>query len=894
MHKSMLAKCCLAGLVGAGFASSAVAAPFQQPAVSDTVIPAMPLNKALSTFAQRQHLQLVYVSKVADDIRTQGAPAGLSQQATLQRLLQGTGLKYRFLNAKTVTIYSVDDPPASPAPPSKKQDSKKTVNLQAVVVTGTRRFDRTAADSMSPIDVLTPQDLIGTGATDLATALRTLLPSLNFPQPSVSDATDATQPVQLRGLSPDQTLVLINGKRMHATGVLLTNGAQATGTSPVDVGAIPINAIDHVEVLRDGAAAQYGSDAIGGVVNIILKGGAKHGSVSVTGGQYGVGDGRTWNGGADGGFNLGDRGWVHLSANVRHQDPTNRAGPDNRYPGDPTFGTITFHYGLPLTKTKQAGINLQYDLTPSAQLYGFSLLNKRNVSSPGFFRALTSYAKQYPAAVAQYPNGYLPVENSAIRDDQEMLGLRGKIGEWHYDLSYGNGGNHWKLITSNTWNYSLGANSPTKFYIGTLTNRDNLFNADFSRDLQMPGLGVPVTVAWGLEYRKETFVIKHGDAASYACGPVLGSNGAPSCGGQVFPGFEPTDAGSNSRNNRSIYLDLESDLTDKLSAGLAVRNEHYSDFGNTTSWKVSGRYSFTDTVAARATVSTGFRAPSLQQEYYSSTGTNFLNIGPGGTLVPVQLRTFPVNDPAAKALGSQPLKPETSRNYSFGLVLTPSNGLYATLDFYQIDIDNRILLSGNLTGSAVHAYLSSVGFTDVDGGRFFTNAVSTRTRGADLVVTYPWQLRGSAIKFTTGMNYNKGSILKIAPNPPQLGLAGLSLPIITRQKEGDLTVGTPRTKIFLAADWTMNRWTVHTQATRYGEWTALGTTPSTDTTYGAHVLLDLSLNYATPSGWTYTLGGANVTNVYPPKTTSSYLPYVQTSPFGFNGSYYYGRVSYDW
>jgi iron complex outermembrane receptor protein len=269
------------------------------------------------------------------------------------------------------------DPGAAPDKPA----AKDVTALQAVVVTGTRVFDRTEATSLAPIDVLTPKDLVGTGATDLATALRVLLPSFNFPQPSVTDATDAIQPAQLRGLSPDQTLVLINGKRQHTTAIVNVNGSLGRGSSPVDINAIPVNAIERVEVLRDGAAAQYGSDAIAGVINIILKGGAQHGSLSLTGGQYSKGDGTTWQGGADGGFKLGDKGWVHLSANASHQDPTNRAGAAVRYPGDPSYGQVTFHYGIPLVRARQAAINLQYDFTPNAQLYAFSLFNKRDVSA---------------------------------------------------------------------------------------------------------------------------------------------------------------------------------------------------------------------------------------------------------------------------------------------------------------------------------------------------------------------------------------------------------------------------------------------------------------------------------------------------------------------------------
>lgn len=764
---------------------------------------------------------------------------------------------------------------------------KKTTELQTVVVTGTRSFDRTESTSLAPIDVLTPKDLVGTGASNLASALRTLLPSFNFPQPSVTDATDAIQPAQLRGLSPDHTLVLINGKRQHSTAIVNVNGSLGRGSSPVDINAIPINAIDHVEVLRDGAAAQYGSDAIAGVINIILKGGAEHGSASLTRGQYDGGDGDTWQGGADGGFKLGQKGWVHLSANVTHQDPTNRAGPDQRYPADPTYNTTTFHYGLPLTRSKQAAVNLQYDFTPNAQLYAFTLFNKRNVSAGGFFRSLSQYAGNGSGADSVYPSGYLPIENSAIRDDSEVLGLRGKVADWNYDISANTGGNHWKLNTADTYNYSLGSDSPTGFYIGTLTNRQDVFNSDFSRDFDVGGLQNPLTVAWGLEYRHEKFTIKNGDAASYY-----------GAGAQVFPGYQPGDAGTNSRNSHAVYLDLESDLTYKFSAGLAARYEHYSDFGSTTSVKGSGRYAFNDTVALRGTVSTGFRAPSLQQEYYSSTAINFVNEG-NGNLVPYTIRTFPVSDPAAQALGAQPLKPEKSHNYSIGLVLTPVSGLYTTLDLYQIDIDNRIILSGNLVGTAVQNYLTSVGIPFVSGGRFFTNAVDTRTRGADLVSTYPIELQASSLKLTGGVNYNKTTIRSIAANPPQLGLAGLTLPIIDRSEQGRITKGTPRTKAFVATDWNVDNWTFHGQLTRYGEWTTYATTPSGDQTYGASFLLDLSAAYNW-NDWTFTVGGNNVTNKYPDKSQprdsafNIILPYPSSSPYGFSGAYYYATVAYHW
>jgi iron complex outermembrane receptor protein len=771
---------------------------------------------------------------------------------------------------------------ASPQAGADPASSSSNNTLQTVVVTGTRASDRTVATSLSPIDVITPKDITETGAPNLATALRTLLPSFNFPQPSVTDATDASQPAQLRGLSPDETLVLIDGKRQHSEAIVNVNGSLGRGSSAVDLNAIPIDAIDHIEVLRDGAAAQYGSDAIAGVINIILKHGPKGGSASVTGGRYSRGDGATWQIGANDGLALGSNGWLRVSVDGTHQNPTNRSGPDTRYPSDPTYDTVTFHYGLPALQQEGGAINLQYDFTPQVQLYAFTLLNHRNVWSGGFFRSLSQYDTSTPAAAAVYPDGYLPIEESTLHDDTEVVGLRGTALNWHYDLSADTGGNKWQLNTANTFNYSLGAASPTDFYVGALQYRQTVVNADFKRAFDPSWLRNGFLLAWGLEYRHEDFTIDQGDPASYA-----------GAGAQVFPGYTPGDAGSHSRSNQAIYLDLESDLTSKLSTEVAVRHEHYSDFGGTTSAELSGRYAFTHVVAVRATASTGFRAPSLQQEYYSSTAINFI------TGVPYTIRTFPVTAPAAQALGARPLQPELSHNYSVGLVLTPHDGLYTTIDAYQISIAHRIVLSGNLVGTAVGNYLTSVGIPYIEGGRFFTNAVDTRTRGVDLVSSYTLQLPASALALTGSFNYNKTEILSIAPNPPQVGLAGLTLPIITRDEQGRITVGTPRTKVAAAADWSFGSWTVHGQVTRYGQWTDQSvTSPADDQTYGAIVELDASLEYHWHR-WSWSLGSDDLNNAYPDKVIAAnnfhgILPYPQTSPIGFSGAYYYGTAAYRW
>jgi iron complex outermembrane receptor protein len=360
----------------------------------------------------------------------------------------------------------------------------------------------------------------------------------------------------------------------------------------------------------------------------------------------------------------------------------------------------------------------------------------------------------------------------------------------------------------------------------------------------------------------------------------------------VVPGFRPGDSGSFDRNNLSFYAGLEGDLTDKLSAGVAVRYEDYSDFGDTTTGKLTGRYAFHDAIALRATVSTGFHAPSLQQQYYQTTSTNFI----GG--IPFDLVTFRVNHPAAVALGAEPLKAEESDNLSLGLVLTPVEDLYVTIDAYRIKVKDRITLSENLTSTAVRTYLNNNGFPDVTGGRYFTNALDTTTTGVDVVGTYSWKLAGSTLDLTAGYNYNKTEIDRIAENPATLEAIDPTAVRFGRVELGRFEVGAPRDKFFLNSIWTVGNFKAGATVTRYGEFTIRNANPALDQTFDPKWLLDLSFSY-TLNSWEFTLGGDNVLDKYPDEvifanSTSGQLPYPTQSPFGFNGAYAYARVGYTW
>ncbi|MGO4476311.1 TonB-dependent receptor plug domain-containing protein [Massilia sp. 2TAF26] len=768
--------------------------------------------------------------------------------------------------------------------------------MQSVVVTGTRSLNRRTLETESPVDVIGSKELLSTGSSELATVLSRLLPSMNFPHPTGADASDAVRPAQLRGLSPDQTLVLVNGKRRHTSAVVNVNGTLGRGSAPVDLNAIPLAAIDHIEVLRDGAAAQYGSDAIAGVVNIILKKGADGGDAEIQYGEYDKGDGEQTTVRGSTGFKLGDKGWVRVALEAANRNPTNRAFADPRPEAGPRQGTITQRYGDPDSRPRTLFVNSQYAINDDIDWYAFANYGERKTSSAATWR--TAYTTPFNAArpvqrSALYPEGFLPLEDSKSTDSSVVTGLRGELAGWRWDASLNYGRNRFSLDVDNTTNLSAGFPNPsqTSFYAGKLSSTQELFNLDVARDIPVSMMAGPLTVALGLEARHESYEIGAGEPNSYFGG-----------GAQGFSGFRPENAGKNSRNNQSLYLNLEGDITKKLSGSLAVRHERYSDFGNTTSGKASARYAFTPAFALRGTVSNGFRAPSLAQEYYTITTTNFLVIN--GQNTPIETGTFPVNSAAAQALGAQPLKPERARNLSFGAQWQPIRNWTTTVDLYRIDIDDRIIFSSNLQLSSAAAAGLNTALQNrgifVGAARYFTNAVDTRTKGVDLVSTYRMNLaQGARADFTLAYNHNDNEVRHVAATPAVLANANLVL--ADRQTVNRLTVGSPKDKLTLAGDYTRGQWSGHANVTRYGKFTVPQNNVALDQTYDPQWVLDVSASVRVASNWRVTLGIDNLTNRYPAQVTASgnlnvngTQPYSVWAPNGFNGRFFYGKVGYTW
>ena len=809
-----------------------------------------------------------------------------------------TPLAAAVLLAICATASAQDTTPTPPTP-------SNTKSLQAVIVTGTRAQNRTDSTSLSPIDVIPATALQSTGTNELATALARLIPSLNFPRPAATDTTDSQRPAQLRGLAPDEVLVLVDGKRWHSSSLVNTDGSIGRGSAPVDLNTIPLSAIDHIEVLRDGASAQYGSDAIAGVINIILKHGAQGGSIELDGGQYDKGGGRQWLGSANFGIPLGgDKGWLRISVDDGHQDPTNHGGADVRYP---QLGEKQV-FGDPSVSQHNLFLNTQYDITNNVQFYAFGSYHERNAISDELYRNPYSYsASVQPAISALYPNGYQPLLQAHSTDQALVAGVRGTTDGWRWDVSANYGGNRVSLDTINSANYAYLHDfgyTPTSFFDGIVSSAQQAVDADIAKDLNVSWLPNAVTLAFGAEYLRNTYSIGAGNPDSY----YVGSSGV-SGGAQGFSGYSPVNTGSWSRSDIAEYVSLETNLTDKLGASVAVRHEDYNDFGSTTSGSLAARYDFTDRFALRASASTGFRAPSLAQEDYSQIGSLYLtpsNAGPGVAPGIYQTGLLPVGNPVAQLLGAQALRPEKSHNYTVGAVFNPIDPLTLTVDIYQIQIYNRIVLSSTLSGlndPTVVDYLAANGITDVayTSAQYFTNAVNTRTQGGDIVGSYRSDFGNAGLLDSTlSYNYNRTQVTGVASNPPQLEALGLELERVSyRDIKGLLANSTPRSKLILNENYTLGRWVFNGNLTRYGSFTAYSnSTYLLNQTFSPQWVLDLAGSYNLDN-WTFTLGVDNATNSYPDKVIAANnnngtIPYSEFSPDGFNGRYYYTKVIYHW
>jgi len=744
---------------------------------------------------------------------------------------------------------------------------------EEIVVVGSRGEARDPMESAVPVDVISADEIAAAHSFggELGELLQALAPSFNFPRQSNSGAGDHVRAAQLRGMSPDHTLVLVNGKRQHTASVVALESAIGLGTNPFDFNTIPLIAIERIEILRDGAGAQYGSDAIAGVINIVLKDAAQGGTVTASYGSHrtdfeptnsSISDGDTFSVAADYGFEVGDGGSLRIGGEYRTRDATNRAGigvlpffeddtPANQAlnpasvfaPGDGGADDIYVFYNATVPVGER-------------EFYSFGRYSNRETEGTGFFR----YPDGFSSLPSVHPNGFRPITLGDNTDTSLSAGLRGTNFESDWDLSLTLGSNDFDSGVKDSANPSLGAASPTSFNLGGFEFTQTTLNADVVREFELGGLSSPMTFAYGAEVRFEDYKTSAGDPASYEAGPADAAVGA-----QAGPGLAAGTEANVDRTVLSAYVDVEAALSDRFTIGGAARFEDYDDFGNSVTGKLSGRFQATDAFAIRGAVGTSFRAPSLAQIGFEKSKTDF---GDGGMLE--LFRILPVSNPDAIAEGAIPLKEEESTNLSVGFVFDSGPAFSLTVDYFQIDVDDRVTL-----------------INAANNIEYFSNLIDTETTGFDIVAT--GMIEAGAGTFDWSVSYNNSDT--DVKNPGVLDVEDLN----TAESKS------PEDKLIASGNWILDRWSVLLRLTQYGETTRVfdfggGFEPTQ--TYGSVLSVDAEFAAKINDEWTVAIGADNLTDEYPDLSSDDinyfgHLPYDVLSGIGMNGRYFYLRTQYD-
>jgi iron complex outermembrane recepter protein len=848
-----------------------------------------------------------------------------------------------------------------------------SLSLNEIVVLGSRSTTaRTNIDKPVPVDVIQTKEIKAFAQNDITQILNYVAPSFNSNRQTVADGTDHIDPASLRGLGPDQVLVLVNGKRRHTTALVNINGTFGRGTVGTDMNSIPVAAIERVEVLRDGAAAQYGSDAIAGVINLVLKKNSPL-TVSTTYGQSNsnalgrnFSDGGTFQFDVSKGFKLGDKGSVNFSGQYLDRGYTNRGGLDTRpllYSAAPTklateteADYISRYAGLKVIDDAKAVaggldrnnmrvgnsdsrnlgffLNGDYALVPTATLYAAAGYTNKTGKAAGFYR-LPTQTTQVDLTI--YPNGFLPFINTTINDFSLMAGMKGELGKWNYDISNAFGRNDIAFDITNTVNASLPTGtSPTEFDAGKLIFQQNTINLDVSRKFDLTGMLSSFNMAYGAEFRSDNFQIKAGEELSYSFGqPSKGTPGRlvgttpTSAGSQVFPGYKPSNELDKSRTNTGLYADFEGEFGPKLLFGAAGRYEDYSDFGSNFSYKLTGRWKIYKDIALRGGLSTGFRAPSLHQRYFNNESTQFV------AGLPTQVLTVNNDNDVVRQFGVGSLKPELSTSLSIGLTGKLFDRLTFTVDAYQIDIKDRIVFSSQYTRSipAVNPILDTIDpLKQISSVQFFTNAISTQTRGLDIVLSDRFDIgsKGSKLIVTAAANFNETKVQTINGSDVIESDPALKAKLFDRLERSRYEMAVPKSKINLSVNYTSAKWSVLLRSVQFGEVGFLNAVDPTiptnnlpleiDQNFSAKWITDISISYKIIKSINFTVGANNLFDVYPdlayidPRnnennlgSTASGTGYTtgrdntsngrflysrNVSQFGFNGRFVFAKLTF--
>ncbi|MDO9375970.1 MAG: TonB-dependent receptor [Ferruginibacter sp.] len=760
-------------------------------------------------------------------------------------------------------------------------------NMGAVEIVGTRSLRRSSTETPVPVDIIPVSRITNTlGQVDLNQILQYVAPSFNSNRQSGSDGADHVDPASLRGLGPDQTLVLVNGKRWHQSSLVNIFGSRGRGNTGTDLNTIPAAAIERIEILRDGAAAQYGSDAIAGVINIILKSAVNKGSATVSGSTFITGygkslddgngkimdnqtDGETFNANVNYGFALKNNGFINLTADYLHRARTHRPNFTTPNPDDPrrmAGDAALENYGLYLN----AGI----PITAKTSFYLFGGINERDGSAFAYTRSATS-ERNVPSI---YPNGFDPLIGSSISDRSGSFGIKTKFGQWNADFNATLGFNRFEYDVSKTLNTSLGASSPTSFDAGGFQLSQNMVGMHFTRGIASVAEGL--NIALGTELRQDKYKIFAGEEGSYRQYP--NANDAPG-GSQGFPGFQPADETDRDRTNWGAYADAELDVTKSWMVSGAVRVENYNDFGWTTNVKAASRLKLAEQFALRGSISTGFRAPSLPQINFSNT---FTNVAAGVTS---EVVIAPNSGSLANAVGIPALKEETSVNASLGFTTRPVRNLSLTVDGYMVNIKDRVVLTGffDQTDDVIGDILES---RNIGSAQFFTNAVNTKTTGLDVILTYGTKAGKGNLSTTLAANFNKLEIEKINTVPK---LAGKEDIYFSDRERYFLMASAPKHKVSFSVDYKINNFSTNLRLTNFAAIELIDYDPKVEKFKG-RTTTDLSFSYLVKNRVTLTVGGANIFDVYPeyrpdPGLTETGTRY-EAIQMGMGGAMYYAKI----
>lgn len=832
-------------------------------------------------------------------------------------------------------------------------------NLDEVVVIGSRAQGRTVTETSVPVDVFDSNTLNTQAPADMNNVLRNLVPSFNVSSFPLSDGSSFIRPPNLRGLPPDEILILVNGKRRHrAALVQIFGGSLASGSQGPDLAQIPTIAIDRIEVLRDGAAAQYGSDAIAGVINYSLKRADEGMRFTSRYGEYSRGDGANLQIAGNVGLPLGEKGFFNLSVEHYDQEITapggQRAGAFLLSQRQPNLGikNPANSIGDPDINANRGFFNAGWDVGDTGEIYAFgnygvsdseiafnwrqpvaitgapdkngngntTTYNRAGQFAPIYLDLLPNGTYDVNGRTfnfaSVYPGGFAPQFEGHIVDKSIVAGFKNKWGDLSADFSASYGQNSIEYKVSNTINPSMGPDSPTSFDAGKLTQSELNFNLDFAYPVDI-GLAGPLTVAFGGEHRTEGYKIDAGEPDSYRIGQYYfqrlsnGATAAQSVGSNGFPGFSPQTAVDNDRDSYAVYVDLEADLVEKLTASAAIRHEDFSDFGTTTNVKGTLRFEVNDALALRGAASTGFRAPTPGQLYTTNTSTGFVGSEA------VETASVPPTNPAAIYFGGKSLGPEESTNYSVGFVLTPTTlPITLTVDAYQINVKDRIGFSqyfevvvpnNQAATDANRQALRDLGvynWATLGRVQYFTNGFETTTRGVDVVLNHHISTDFGRFQTTVAGNYNANEVDKSDPG------------ILSRERIGDIENLNAKIRANVTEVWTLSDFTLLGRMGFADKWTDFAeASDGGDKTFGSEVTFDLELAYEVTKNIRVALGGENIFNNYPDKNkramglngpapgtpvqnwyaftdaTISGDRYPSASPIGINGAFYYGRVS---